>query len=421
MWRRTVVNTSLGSADLSPHARMRSHNVRNLAIAMAMSAATAGAQGLTPQNVEMHGFGSWNSGATNNENLYLGGMNRGSSRNANAGFTLTGHMDEKLSFTTQVQFDFTGLTQTSLDYVFAQYDFFDALKLRAGQVKQPFGLYTETIDVGVIRPFLSAPQSVYGPTANIGEAYRGIGFTGNVRMFSGMSLDYDVYGGGLNREEYEPTLDAYRVMQGRRPWSQVSDGVGTEITDQLYGGRFMVNLPFDGMRLGASGYHGNTYELPQPGRGDVQAVIYSFEYAANRIGFRSEALREWESDHDRQNGWYYEGSYRLFGGWQLAGLFDRASTHLKGKKPGCAAPCSDRPVLGESMLEHKEYAAGLNYYFSPSFAMKASYHYIEGNRFAQPNRDDLVTQLSAAYAAGATTSPLPKYTNAVLLGAQFSF
>ena len=400
---------------------MQLRNVLPLAVATALVASSAGAQGLTPQNVEIHGFGSWNSGATNDDNLYLGGQNRGSSLNSVAGLTLTGHIDERVTFTTQVKFEFNGATQPALDYVFAQYQFHDALKLRAGQVKQPFGLYTETIDVGVIRPFISAPQSVYGPTANIGEAYRGLGFTGNVRMFSGMSLDYDVYGGGLNREEYEPTLDAYRVMQGRRPFSAVSEGVGTEITDQLYGGRLMVNLPIDGMRVGASGYHGNTNELPIPGRGDVQSVIYSFEYAANRVTLRSEALREWEGDHDRQNGWYYEGSYRLFGGWQLAGLFDRASTHLKGKKPGCAAPCSDRPVLGESLLEHKEYAAGLNYYFSPSFAMKASYHYIEGNRFAQPSRDDLVKQLSAAYAAGATTSPLPKYTNAVLLGAQFSF
>ena len=400
---------------------MTRRNVRHLAIAVALSATTAGAQGFTPQNVEVHGFGSWNAGATNNENLYLGSQNRGSSRNADAGFTITGHMDEKLSFVTQVQFDFTGQTQTSLDYVFGQYDFNDALKLRAGQVKQPFGLYTETIDIGVIRPFLTAPQSVYGPTANIAEAFRGVGLTGNLKLFGGSSLDYDLYGGGLNREEYEVTLDAYRVMQGRRPWSAVSDGFGTEITDQVYGGRFMINTPIPGMRLGASGYHGNTNENPIPGRGDVQTVIYSFEYMANRVGFRSEALREWESDHDRQNGWYYEGSYRLFGGWQIAGLFDRASTHLKGKKPGCAAPCSDRPVLGESLLGHKEIAGGLNYYFSPSFAMKLSYHHIEGNRFAQPGRDDLIAQLSAAYAAGATTSPLPKTTNAMLLGAQFSF
>ncbi|HWJ24144.1 MAG TPA: porin [Gemmatimonadaceae bacterium] len=400
---------------------MQLRNVLPLAVATALAGSSAGAQGLTPQNVEIHGFGSWNSGATNDDNLYLGGQNRGSSLNSVAGLTLTGHIDERVTFTTQVKFEFNGATQPALDYVFAQYQFHDALKLRAGQVKQPFGLYTETIDVGTIRPFITAPEAIYGPTANIAEAYRGIGLTGNVRLPSSFSLDYDVYGGGLNREEYEVTLDAYRVMQGRRTFAQVSEGYGTEITDQVYGGRAMINFPIPGLRIGASGYHGNTNEQPSPGRGDVQTVIYSFEYAANRIALRSEALREWESDHDRQNGWYYEGAYRLFGGWQVAGLFDRASTHLKGKKPGCAAPCSDYPVIGAPLLSHKELAGGLNYYFSPGFVIKASYHHIEGNRFAQPARDDLVSMLQTAYTSGATVSPLDTHTNAVLLGAQFSF
>ena len=400
---------------------MQLRNVLPLAVATALAGSSAGAQGLTPQNVEIHGFGSWNSGATNDDNLYLGGQNRGSSLNSVAGLTLTGHIDERVTFTTQVKFEFNGATQPALDYVFAQYQFHDALKLRAGQVKQPFGLYTETIDVGTIRPFITAPEAIYGPTANIAEAYRGIGLTGNVRLPSSFSLDYDVYGGGLNREEYEVTLDAYRVMQGRRTFAQVSEGYGTEITDQVYGGRAMINFPIPGLRIGASGYHGNTNEQPSPGRGDVQTVIYSFEYAANRIALRSEALREWESDHDRQNGWYYEGAYRLFGGWQVAGLFDRASTHLKGKKPGCAAPCSDYPVIGAPLLSHKELAGGLNYYFSPGFVIKASYHHIEGNRFAQPGRDDLVSMLQTAYTSGATVSPLDTHTNAVLLGAQFSF
>jgi hypothetical protein len=390
-------------------------------LAVALSASgRAGAQTQLPQNIEVHGFGSWNSGATNNANEYQGGINRGSSRNANAGVTLTGRMDEKLSFTTQVKFDFTGQTKVSLDYVFAEYAFRDALKLRAGQVKQPFGLYTETIDIGTLRPFIEAPQAVYGPTANIAEAYRGLGLTGNVRLLRNLSLDYDLYAGGLNREEYEPTLDAYRAMQGRRAWSTVSDGVGSELTDQVYGGRFMMNLPIDGVRVGASGYHGNTNENPI-GRGDVQAVLYSVEYAANRLALRSEAIREWESDHDRQNGWYYEGAYRVLGGLQLAAVYDRATTHLKGKKPGCAAPCSDRPPLGESLLGHKELAGGVNYIFSPNFVMKLSYHHVEGNRFAQLNRDDLVAALSTAFAAGATAIPFPTTTNAVLLGAQFSF
>ena len=93
---------------------MQLRNVLPLAVATALAGSSAGAQGLTPQNVEIHGFGSWNSGATNDDNLYLGGQNRGSSLNSVAGLTLTGHIDERVTFTTQVKFEFNGATQPGL-------------------------------------------------------------------------------------------------------------------------------------------------------------------------------------------------------------------------------------------------------------------------------------------------------------------
>lgn len=402
---------------------MHRHTVKFAALfAAALAASAAGAQD-APQHVEIHGFGNWNSGATTNENLYLGGKWKGSSLNSDAGVNLSGDLGERVSFTTQVKFAFDGATQPSLDYVFAQYTFRDALKLRAGQVKQPFGLMTEVMDIGTLHPFLSLPQSMYGPTATVAEAYRGLGLTGNVRLMRGVSADYDVYGGGLNRKENEFTLDMYRGLQGRKTWADVSSEIGTEITDQMYGARLMFNLPVDGLRLGASGYHSLTGEVSN-GRGWVSTVGYSLEYDVNRTLFRSEVYRQWENDHDRQNGWYYEGAYRLFGGWQLAGRFDRTSVHLKGAVPAVGKngiPSDPYPPLGASLLYSKELAGGLNYIFSPNFVMKASYHYVQGNHFAQPDRTVAAAQFEAAAMAGSTTIPIPTRTNALLLGAQFSF
>ena len=56
-------------------------------------------------------------------------------------------------------------------------------------------------------------------------------------------------------------------------------------------------------------------------------------------------------------------------------------------------------------------AAGLNYWFSPQFVVKLSYHHVDGNRFARPEE------------AGETlrSGGLDSHTNLVALGAQFSF
>jgi len=394
-------------------------------LALALAAGSAGAQQM-PQNVEVHGFGSWNSGATNNENLYLGGKWKGSSTNSSAGVNLTGDLGDRVSFTTQVEFGFNGETEAELDYAFGEYKFTDLLKLRAGQVKQPFGLFTELQDVGTVRPFLHLPQSMYGPTAAVAEAYRGIGFTGNLNLFRGMSMDYDVYGGGLNREENEFTLDMYRALQGRKSFDDVGNEIGTEVTDQMYGGRFMFNV-IEGLRLGTSGYHSMTGEA-SAGRGWVTTVGYAAEYVRGRAAVRSEVFRQWESDHDRENGWYYEGSYRLFAGWQLAARFDRSSVHLKDPRPTSSndLEVDTRPVVGQSLLEHRELAGGINYIFSPNFVLKASLHHVNGNHFSQPNGDaDLVQAYHDAEAAfqatGTVTEVVPRKTTVVLLGAQFSF
>lgn len=405
------------------------------ACALGLWASALGAQEQL-EHVELHGFGSWNSGATNNQNLYLGGKRQGSSMTSDAGFNVTGSMSDRVSFTTQVKFDFNGETQPSLDYVFAEYKFTDALKLRAGQVKQPFGLQTEVMDIGTLHPFLYLPQSQYGPTAVVAEAYRGIGLTGNVELpvFGGLSMDYDIYGGGLNRKEAEFTLDMYRALQGRKPYSTVGNEVGTEVTDQLYGGRFMFNMPVDGLRLGASGYHSITGEAAA-GRGWVSTTGYGLEYMKNRLQFRSEVFRQWENDHDRENGWYYEGAYRLFGNWQLAARFDRSTVHLKDPPPTSKTDLQRdaRPIVGQSLLEHKELAGGLNYIFSPNFVMKASVHLTDGNHFALPDAGDVnsagIYQLAQQYhdaeatyqSTGTATSPVAAKTTTVLLGAQFSF
>jgi hypothetical protein len=160
----------------------------------------------------------------------------------------------------------------------------------------------------------------------------------------------------------------------------------------------------------------------------VSKVGYAAEFTRGKAALRAEVFRQWENDHDRENGWYYEGSYRLFGGWQLAGRFDRSSVHLKNPRPTSSNDLNVdvRPPVGQSLLEHRELAGGLNYIFSPNFVMKASVHHTNGNHFAQPAGDASVIQAyhdaEALYQSnGTVTDVLARKTTTMLLGAQFSF
>ena len=151
---------------------MRSSRSVRAAIAVALTPLALAAQDAQQQRVELHGFGSWNYGSTNTDNLYLGGKKNGTSSNSSLSLNASGALSDRFSVSSQVQLDFVtaGATTTNLDYVFGEWRFTDALKLRAGQVKQPFGIYTEVYDVGTIRPFLALPQSRGTRTRAEGEA-----------------------------------------------------------------------------------------------------------------------------------------------------------------------------------------------------------------------------------------------------------
>ena len=85
-----------------------------------------------------------------------------------------------------------------------------------------------------------------------------------------------------------------------------------------------------------------------------------------------------------------------------------------------------RPPVGQSLLEHRELAGGVNYFFSPNFVMKASVHHTTGNHFAQPVGDGSLISAyhdaEALYQSTGTVTQVPaRKTTALLVGAQFAF
>ena len=376
--------------------------LRLAAAASLVATAAAGAQQATP--VEVHGFGSWNYGSTS-ANEYLGGTKKGSSATSQLNLNISSALSDRLSINSQVELDFNGAnnaTETSLDYVFAEWKFSDALRFRAGQVKQPFGIYTEILDVGTVRPFLKAPQAMYGLNGMIGEAYRGMGFTGTHAM-GRWSTEYDVYVGGLNRFENEMPTDLYRVMNGTSPDTLGIEAIEGEVTDRLYGGRLWIQTPVDGFRVGVSRYRGETSELNEP-LSTIDAHAFSAELSLNRVTTRAEYVYQWENDNDNQTGYYLETAVRVVGNWEVAGLYNKYWADLDGPE--------DQAVI--SLLRHKETAFGINYRFSPNFVIKAAHHNVDGNRYATPNAETLIDDLRAG-------TPLATTTRALIIGAQMSF
>jgi hypothetical protein len=375
----------------------------------------ASAQELSLDKIQVHGYGGWSFGRTTdnlNTNFYLFAHARGDYFHNEFALNVTAPLNDRLTIVAQ-PFWHSGhhanQTSSGIDYVFGEWKFADQVRLRVGNVKQPFGIYTEIFDVGTLRPFATAPQSIYGPGGMIGKSYSGMGLTGALFAERAWGIDYDVYGGGLETLEEDTPLQV--LVQGTDTvgTTKALNFAGSRTFRDVIGGRVVFRTPFDGLSFGASSYTG-TRPLTKLGQAKdwrrTTSGVHA-ELVTDAWSLRSELAKEKDEANFTANGGYGEAAYRLTQHWQVAATYGTYNTTLENVSAANIA-------LAPTLLDHKETAGGLNYWFSPNFVVKTSYSHVDGNRFSHP---DPTTRLRAL----ATGSKLMTTTDAVLVSGHLSF
>ena len=179
--------------------------------------------------------------------------------------------------------------------------------------------------------------------------------------------------------------------------------------EDSFGGRLNITAPVDGLTFGVSSYSGQSetdISSVDPAKRDVYAG--HVEYALDRFAIRSEVGHLKNGDDFNVDSGYIETSYRLIDNWQIAARWDQLDVTLPGTN------LSRLPKIFPQLLDHREAALGLNYWFSPNMVVRGSFHRVDGNRFAFPDT-------SAEVVSALTTGVLDRKTNMIVIGAQFSF
>lgn len=377
-----------------------------LAIFALAGASSAGAQGLGSA-VELHGFGGLAYANTDGNN-YIVGTDEGTYDNSNFALNVNARLSDRLTVVGQFEFvQQPGNDEVShtLDFAFAEWKFEDGLKLRAGRVKHPFGIYGEIFNVGTLRPFYMLPQSIYGPERYTARSVDGLGLTGQKSWNNGWGLSYDAYFGRIAGElrnvgvgiEAEELRNGYNVA----PFS----------FEEVIGGRVVVTTPVEGLSLGTSAYRGKAslYLFEEGARPKEGAVAFQAEYQAEPVLLRAEYGTIFDDPIVRYDTYYVEGAVKVYQGLQLAVRYDRWQGHLKDET-------LHQIEWLDQMQKHKDIALGVNYWFSPNFVLKASYHILEGNRYAQPDDPSALIENG-----GLWDGRLEPDTRMFVIGTHFSF
>lgn len=345
-------------------------------------------------SLHLHGFGSVAAGKTDG-NHYMVGAEKSEVEHSSFALNIAAEPIQNLKIRAQVEW-VTDDTQSEVerDYAFAEWWFSQALRLRLGEAQQPFGLYSEIFDVGTLRPFAELPQGLYGPAGFAAEFYRGAGITGTVPGPGGSSFAYDLYGGGLDVKEDDP----FGFIVEEDDIGEEPDEEEPEAVRNMVGGRFTFVAPDDRLSFGVSAYRGNNED--DGVRRD--AWLGHVQFLSDKLWVRAEAGRQSEKEDYAETG-YLEVAYFLTAKWQLAARYDHQDT-----------TDSEYPDALPSLLKHREWGLGLNYWFSSGLVVKASFHNVDGNRFARPEDIEILR-------AQVEDGTLERKTNLFAFSAQFSF
>jgi hypothetical protein len=361
------------------------------ALAIALGSSGARAMDVGDGKLSVNGFGQWGYGRTAGANDYYIGTRRGEYDTAQFSLAVTARPADDV--VVAGQFFVRSEGDVALDWGFVEYRLHDLLRIRAGKVKNPLGLFMEVKDVGTLRPFFALPQSIYGP-GNIGtEAYLGAGVTGEWTAHTGWGVGYDVFGGALEMDVWEPSEAAIGVPP---PFVFSDVAIEEEEVRDVVGGRLTLLTPVSGLTFRATSYTGRMREDDRDETERVTAFGLSAEYALDRFQIRGEIFRQNEGDAETNVGGYAEVAWKILPKLQAALRFEQARMTKEG------LPASS------PLRDHVEGAFGLSFWPRDNVAFKASYHHVEGNRLAVP-------------AQSRPDGTFPRRTSLFVAGTQFSF
>jgi hypothetical protein len=140
-----------------------------------------------------------------------------------------------------------GFRDLALDFAHVDYSFNEHLGVRVGRNKHAFGLYGDTQDIDILRPFAFLPLDYYDKSLRpLNAAIDGLNVYGQVPLAKAGSIDYQFDAGWV------PTMDTsspfFQGINGATPFSYSS------VTKHVaaYNAWIFWNTPIEGLRVGAS-------------------------------------------------------------------------------------------------------------------------------------------------------------------------
>ena len=340
---------------------------------------------------------------------YLGDTTRGSFNYTEAGVNVSMDPFPHTHITAQgFLFDVgrVGQYDPTLDYALVDYNFSDAIGVRAGRIIRPEGIYNSIQSIDLARTSIILPQGMYDARwRDFSASIDGGSLYGDIGLHKGGDVSYEVYGGMAN---LAPNGGIARLLEDslRNPPTQYLDVNGfPEAGIQLW-----WNTPVQGLRAGVFALYafGVSYDYklnipPAFGGGGYHSVLnvpeeqFSLEYQWKSWTFQAEYRYEDLYSHNVINGitttptthtaedtWYVSAAYQANHWLQVGAYYTEDYANVANRTGDGTAVPSD--------AYQKDFALSFRFDPKPWWVIKLEGHAINGTALIadgqnNPNRN----------------------------------
>ncbi|MCP5419668.1 MAG: hypothetical protein H6970_04750 [Gammaproteobacteria bacterium] len=341
-----------------------------------------------PEGVQLHGFASQGFLLTSDNNFFGGTDGDGSFGFGELGLNGSWQISPDLLLSLQVLSRRAGETDDGdlrMDYGFLDYSFISDADnrwgIRLGRIMNPLGLYNDTRDVAFTRPSILLPQSIYfDVNRNLALSADGVQLYGERRTDWGdffLQLGY-VYP-RVDDPDFERSIffgDALGDLESDPSW------IG-RLTYERDGGRFRFMV--SGAQVNVGYDPGGPIDPFQAGKFRFQPLILSAQYNAERWSFTTEyaprpvSLYSFgpflpDTDFTGQS-YYLQGTYKFAPRWEGLLRYDVLYWDTDDRDGSKFAELTGLPAHSRFS---KDWTVGLRWDVTPSFMLRAEFHYIDG-------------------------------------------
>ena len=277
-----------------------------------------------------------------------------------------------------------------IDFGLIDYGFYFSndyrLGVRAGRVRQPYGLYNDTRDVAFTRPSILLPQSIYYEgTRDFTISADGLLVYGEVRKPWG-NLNLELFGGYARTDNKETQ---YSFIQ--------QNYYGTLASDPDFVGRLSYETYDGALRLALSGAHTSMRYKPNLAgdtlpRGNIgfDPIVVSAQYNTENWTFSSEYSYNFSSysgfgpGYDSStNGesYYFQSAYRFAPKWELMGRYEAYYINTQDESGKAFQQNYGLPAYTQFA---KIWTIGLRHDITPWMMVRAEYNYTNGTALLTP-------------------------------------